>query len=111
MSLAVGLYSSSKNKMGFEDKSKETGVSGEAIPKTPNEENVNEPSGGLSRHMSENSICATEDEEDDEERKIELGPQYTLKEQFEKDKVCFVLFFCSFLLFVFSFSELYFFCN
>ncbi|KAJ4704031.1 Rho GDP-dissociation inhibitor 1 [Melia azedarach] len=86
MSLAVGLYSSSKIKMGFEDKSKETGVSGEAIPKTPNEENVNEPSGGLSRHMSENSICATEDEEDDEERKIELGPQYTLKEQFEKDK-------------------------
>ena len=29
----------------------------------------------------------TEDEDDDEERKLELGPQCTLKEQLEKDKV------------------------
>ncbi|EEF41793.1 Rho GDP-dissociation inhibitor, putative [Ricinus communis] len=43
--------------------------------------------GGLSRQMSESSIYATDqEEEDDEERKIELGPQYTLKEQLEKDK-------------------------
>lgn len=43
--------------------------------------------GGMLRQMSESSIYATDpDEEDDEGRKIELGPQYTLKEQFEKDK-------------------------
>lgn len=88
MSLAVGVDSSSKN-MGLDDKDKsnESEVSGETIPKTPpNEENVDEQSGGMSRQMSENSISVTEDEEDDEDRKIELGPQYTLKEQFEKDK-------------------------
>lgn len=91
MSLAVGVDSSSKN-MGLDDKDKsnESEVSGETMPKTPpNEENVDEQSGGMSRQMSENSISVTEDEEDDEDRKIELGPQYTLKEQFEKDKVCF----------------------
>lgn len=78
--------------MGLDDKDKsnESEVSGETMPKTPpNEENVDEQSGGMSRQMSENSISVTEDEEDDEDRKIELGPQYTLKEQFEKDKVCF----------------------
>lgn len=48
----------------------------------PNEENV----GGISRKASESSLCPTEDEEDEEERKLELGPQCTLKEQFEKDK-------------------------
>ncbi|GLU15652.1 hypothetical protein SLE2022_321250 [Rubroshorea leprosula] len=33
------------------------------------------------------SGCVTEDEDDDDqERKIELGPQFTLKEQLEKDK-------------------------
>ncbi|OMO76943.1 RHO protein GDP dissociation inhibitor [Corchorus capsularis] len=54
----------------------------------PNEENVEEhqPSGGMSRRASQSSLCQTEDEEDDEERVIELGPQCTLKEQFEKDK-------------------------
>lgn len=41
----------------------------------------------ISRQMSENSICATEEEDEEEvERKIQLGPQQTLKEQFEKDK-------------------------
>jgi len=47
------------------------------------------------RRMSESSIYATEEDEDDAGRKIELGPQYTLKEQFEKDKVCFCM--CLFL--------------
>ena len=32
------------------------------------------------------------DEDDEEERKIELGPQCTLKEQLEKDKVLFFVF-------------------
>ncbi|PIA36817.1 hypothetical protein AQUCO_03200055v1 [Aquilegia coerulea] len=42
----------------------------------------------LSRQISEASLFGTEEEEedDDEERKIELGPQCTLKEQLEKDK-------------------------
>ncbi|XP_057415945.1 rho GDP-dissociation inhibitor 1-like [Lotus japonicus] len=40
----------------------------------------------LSRHVSESSIAITEDDDDDLERKIELGPQVTLKEQLEKDK-------------------------
>lgn len=107
MSLAVGVDSSSKN-MGLDDKDKsnKSEVSGETMPKTPpNEENVDEQSGGMSRQMSENSISVTEDEEDDEDRKIELGPQYTLKEQFEKDKVCFfscfAVFFACFLFLLF----------
>lgn len=94
--------------MGLDDKDKsnESEVSGETMPKTPpNEENVDEQSGGMSRQMSENSISVTEDEEDDEDRKIELGPQYTLKEQFEKDKVCFfscfAVFFACFLFLLF----------
>lgn len=54
--------------------------------------NVEEESGdegrttSLSRKMSESSIAVTEDEEDDLDRKIELGPQCSLKEQLEKDK-------------------------
>lgn len=39
----------------------------------------------ISRKNSDGSIV-TEEEEDDEEKKIELGPQCTLKEQLEKDK-------------------------
>ncbi|MCI17287.1 rho GDP-dissociation inhibitor 1-like, partial [Trifolium medium] len=41
---------------------------------------------GLGRHMSEGSIAAAEDDDDDVDRKIDLGPQFTLKEQLEKDK-------------------------
>ncbi|XAR55298.1 hypothetical protein NMG60_11035334 [Bertholletia excelsa] len=40
----------------------------------------------ITRNKSETSLCATEEEDDDEGGNIELGPQYTLKEQFEKDK-------------------------
>ena len=50
------------------------------------EESDNEEGGTLSRYMSESSVAATEDDDDDEDRKIELGPQCTLKEQLEKDK-------------------------
>ncbi|WMV31451.1 hypothetical protein MTR67_024836 [Solanum verrucosum] len=50
------------------------------IEHEPGEKNV-------SRQMSESSLYTTEDEEEDEtHNKIELGPQCTLKEQFEKDK-------------------------
>lgn len=58
------------------------------------EESGNEPRKDISRHMSESSIAATEEDDDDVERKIDLGPQFTLKEQLEKDKVH--LFFSSF---------------
>ncbi|KAL2938726.1 Rho GDP-dissociation inhibitor 1 [Bienertia sinuspersici] len=36
--------------------------------------------------MSENSLYTTDQEEEDDERKIDLGPQFTIKEQLEKDK-------------------------
>ncbi|GAU14688.1 hypothetical protein TSUD_203370 [Trifolium subterraneum] len=49
-------------------------------------EESGEPKAGLSRHMSEGSIAVPEDDDDDVERKIDLGPQFTLKEQLEKDK-------------------------
>ncbi|KAL8136686.1 hypothetical protein V2J09_002687 [Rumex salicifolius] len=43
----------------------------------------------LGRQMSEASLCATEEEEEEEVedgKKFDLGPQYTIKEQLEKDK-------------------------
>jgi Rho GDP-dissociation inhibitor len=94
MSLEVGVDSNTKS-MGFDEKNKDEVSETKATTKTPpNEEhNVDEPkSGGISRKMSESSLYATDQEEEDDdeshERKIELGPQYTLKEQLEKDKVC-----------------------
>ena len=87
MSLAVGEDSSSKS-MGFDKDGRDDSEASETkTSKTPpNEDNVEEHP-GISRKASENSLCPTEDEDDDEERKIELGPQRTLKEQLEKDKV------------------------
>lgn len=60
--------------------------------------------GGDSRYMSESSVAATEEEDDDEDRKIELGPQCTLKEQLEKDKV-FLLFLSSCFIILFQISQ------
>ncbi|KAK3432179.1 hypothetical protein EUGRSUZ_E03927 [Eucalyptus grandis] len=93
MSLAVGATSSSKT-MGHErdEKNSESGekadVGADSRAKTPKiEESADgDPEGKIHKSASESSIGATEDEEDDEGRKLELGPQYTLKEQFEKDK-------------------------
>ncbi|KAL0012163.1 hypothetical protein SO802_007271 [Lithocarpus litseifolius] len=102
MSLAFGVVSSSKS-MGHEknnegeehcepSKTKTTAKEVENAHEHEHEhehENEHEherQKGGMFRQMSESSIYGTEDEEDDEGRKIELGPQYTLKEQFEKDK-------------------------
>ncbi|XP_022723963.1 rho GDP-dissociation inhibitor 1-like [Durio zibethinus] len=88
MSLAVGEDSSSES-MGFDqDGGDDTEVS-ETKPASkmpPNEDNVEEIHPGISKNASESSLCPTEEEDDDEERKIELGPQCTLKEQLEKDK-------------------------
>ncbi|KAJ6756725.1 RHO GDP-DISSOCIATION INHIBITOR 1-LIKE [Salix purpurea] len=92
ISLEVGVDSNTKT-MGFDEKNKEEVSETAATTKTPpNEEhNVDESkSGGISRKMSESSLYGTDQEEEDDEetneRKIELGPQYTLKEQLEKDK-------------------------
>ncbi|KAL2473488.1 Rho GDP-dissociation inhibitor 1 [Forsythia ovata] len=92
MSLAVGVVSSSKN-MGFDENKvddkvgnpvSETNVTGSdhADPEV-------EPETGrrISRKMSENSLCTNEDEDDEDvEGKIQLGPKCSLKELSEKDK-------------------------
>ncbi|KAI3440197.1 uncharacterized protein J3R85_003812 [Psidium guajava] len=85
MSLAVGVASSSKN-MGFDEKSSTS--KGNAEVKTPpNEENEDELQGEkIHRTPSESSVYATEEDEEEDVKKIDLGPQVTLKEQFEKDK-------------------------
>ncbi|XP_061339839.1 rho GDP-dissociation inhibitor 1-like isoform X2 [Gastrolobium bilobum] len=77
MSLAIGVVSNCKS-MGFDEKPNEGADTSET--------HGDERGTNLSRHMSESSIAVTEDEDDDVERKIELGPQCTLKEQLEKDK-------------------------
>ncbi|XP_015878638.1 rho GDP-dissociation inhibitor 1 [Ziziphus jujuba] len=89
MSLAVGAVSSSTS-MGFDEKGDGAENAEVSEKKTVAEtglaeENV-DGTEGMIRTMSETSIYATEDEEDDEGKKIELGPQYTLKEHIEKDK-------------------------
>ncbi|KZV16115.1 rho GDP-dissociation inhibitor 1-like [Dorcoceras hygrometricum] len=92
MSLAVGAVSSSKI-MGFNEN---TGDGKVGIPDSdanksdennPDQEIVPDTGGRVSRQMSETSLYATEDEdEEDTETKIQLGPQCTLKELSEKDK-------------------------
>ncbi|GAB4830766.1 Rab GDP dissociation inhibitor alpha [Ancistrocladus abbreviatus] len=64
------------------DENKEVG--GENAASKTQEEAVEQK---IKREMSEGSLVTTEDEEDEEtEGKIDLGPQCTLKEQLEKDK-------------------------
>ncbi|PON33048.1 Rho protein GDP-dissociation inhibitor [Parasponia andersonii] len=91
MSLAIGVVSSSSSKsMGFDDKDNEAGEETKRREEkglVERENVVDEEPAGMNRTMSESSIYATEDDEDDEAgRKIVLGPQFTLKEQLEKDK-------------------------
>lgn len=77
--------------MGF-DKNKEGGEENTSKPTPHYHENTDdEATAGedLGRQMSETSLYATEEEEDDEgalASKIQLGPQCTLKEHLEKDK-------------------------
>ncbi|GFY90657.1 immunoglobulin E-set superfamily protein [Actinidia rufa] len=93
MSLAIGVVSSSKN-MGFDgnkDGNKEVDKSNKGGTITKPEGNDDEAREKIEREMSESSLCATEDEDENEnesdvEGKIELGPQFTIKEQLEKDK-------------------------
>ncbi|KAG5609208.1 hypothetical protein AABB24_007474 [Solanum stoloniferum] len=81
--------------MGFDDKNKEgkeesapvcEGKKG-GIADSDSEIEHEVHENKVSRQMSESSMYTTEDEDEDENtNKIELGPQCTLKEQFEKDK-------------------------
>lgn len=87
MSLASGVVSSSKN-MGFDD-NKEGGEKSENEKVQAHQDGDSEGGERIGRQASENSLYATDHEEDDDERnKIQLGPQCTLKEQLEKDKAC-----------------------
>lgn len=86
MSLAVGAVSSSKN-MGFEELKEGEEESGNSLETAAtNPEDNDEVGEKLGRQMSEASLYATEEEEEDDERDLELGPQCTLKEQLERDK-------------------------
>lgn len=68
--------------MGFGNK-KDDATSGTQ----EHEHDVDETEEKLGRQVSEASLYGTDHEEDEEEeRNIELGPQRTLKEQLEKDK-------------------------
>ncbi|RWR76308.1 rho GDP-dissociation inhibitor 1 [Cinnamomum micranthum f. kanehirae] len=83
MSLAVGAVSSSKSMSLDEGK--------EAIAVAENENAGSVAADGAhKRHMSEASCYYESEEDEDEEgkgnRTFELGPQFTIKEQFEKDK-------------------------
>lgn len=86
MSLEIGVVVCSRN-MGF-DENKECGEGAE-VSKAHEDNNAGDvvSEEKITREMSDVSIVATEDEEEEEtEGKIDLGPQYTLKEQLEKDK-------------------------
>ncbi|XP_010252652.1 PREDICTED: rho GDP-dissociation inhibitor 1-like isoform X2 [Nelumbo nucifera] len=76
--------------MGFDDESKE-GNEEKGLPAaeetTPEaQEDGNEAGDKPHREMREAPAYASEEEEDDEGAKINLGPQRSLKEHFEKDK-------------------------
>ncbi|KAJ6680554.1 RHO GDP-DISSOCIATION INHIBITOR [Salix purpurea] len=91
MSLAIGAPSSSRN-MGFDDnKNNKEGEESSGVLGTLDEDGDGGVRIGRKMSESETSMYATdhEEEEDDENgstNKLELGPQYTLKEQLEKDK-------------------------
>ncbi|KAK4765233.1 hypothetical protein SAY86_026323 [Trapa natans] len=89
MSLAAGVASSSKS-MGFdEEENAAAEVSDKGLKTPPNEkaeDDDNKTVAKIHRTPSESSIAVTEDDDDDLVRNIDLGPQVTLKEQFEKDK-------------------------
>lgn len=91
MSLEVGAVSSSENMDICKNKQ-----DGDDLGETSEiEESGDEEAEKLHRRSkSEHSCYATEDEDDDDEHhnKIQVGPQFTLKEQFEKDKVFLFLF-------------------
>lgn len=89
MSLAVGIVSSSKGSMGFDDNMGDEKKKGITDADSADAEVEQESVEKINRQMSESSMYTTEDEEDEEAegQNIQLGPQFTLKELQEKDKV------------------------
>ncbi|RVW38849.1 Rho GDP-dissociation inhibitor 1 [Vitis vinifera] len=77
--MAVGAVGSSNN-MGFDEKMEAGDKSGALETKTSETMSANQVG------VDESSQNAAEEEEEEVERKIKLGPQFTLKEQLEKDK-------------------------
>lgn len=92
MSLTFGACSSSKN-MGFDENKEEVSAAESGIVSATNAERFdNKEVEKLCRQISGTSRYTTEDEEDEEGKRDKdfiLGPQFSLKEQLEKDKVCF----------------------
>lgn len=80
MSLVSGAVSGSRDMGGDDENASRT------VPSHHHDTTDDEAVGSLGRQMSESSLCATEEEEDDDS-KLQLGPQYTIKEHLEKDKV------------------------
>lgn len=109
MSLAVGALSSCSKDMGFDENKDKNGVLARkevdekrCEAKCEQEEEQDKLNLSLNlnlnlnipRKLSEASLYATEDEEEEEEdddekgiKGLDLGPQLSLKDQFEKDKV------------------------
>ena len=85
-----GAVSGSRD-MGFVDnnnnkKDGDDGNTSKTASSHQHEGTDDEGAGSLGRQMSEASLSAAEEEEDDDS-KLQLGPQYTIKEHLEKDKV------------------------
>ncbi|KAL1805900.1 hypothetical protein ACET3Z_028968 [Daucus carota] len=95
MSLAVGLVSSASTSksMGFDENKNEGAKENEDENKTVEAETEAKNGGSgeekLTRQISRSSVDASDHDEEDEEDvdgKLQLGPQCSLKEQLEKDK-------------------------
>lgn len=81
--------------MGFVEKKECDGQKDKQIENSGDDSEIEDSSGmaKIYRNMSESSVCATEDDdEEDVQGKIQIGPKRTLKEQYEADKVCFIFF-------------------
>ncbi|KAI4311929.1 hypothetical protein MLD38_036793 [Melastoma candidum] len=86
MSLAVGATASSDSKkMGHHD-DKDAGEEPVEATEKGAEDKADGSVGRIHRSPSEGSFYATDNDEDEEGRKLELGPQCTIKEHLEKDK-------------------------
>lgn len=86
MTSAIGEASTSKS-MGFDKDDGSQVPQDKRMAALQEDFNNDEPGEKYGRQMSETSLYATEEEEEEAEGNILLGPQFTLKEQLEKDKV------------------------
>jgi len=82
----IFLVRGNKIKMVLEDEMKKGEASGETSEKM-----------GLSRKNSGSSLSPTEDDEEDEDKKLELGPMIALKEQLERDKVFYFIYYTKYV--------------